>query len=193
MIVLAGGESKRMGFAKLMLEYQHTTLLTHAIQKAKQISQNIVFQNIIVVVGKYADVYRQEAKKSNVNVVENLDWSEGLASSLRIGIKSLSKDCELVLIVLPDQPFVPLEHLQALLDKQKQTQAQLVFSSYQGILGAPTLIHHSLFDQVQTLQGNVGAKALIGEGVTVAEVVLEDSLDIDTPEDIDKLRVASNE
>ena len=183
-VILAGGESKRMGFAKLMLEYQHTTLLTHAIQKAKQITSNVV-----TVVGKYGELYREEAKKSAVAVIENAEWSEGLASSLRAGITSLSSEIQLALIVLPDQPFVPLEHLQTLIEIQEKTQAQLVFLSYQGILGAPTLIHHSLFDQVQTLQGNVGAKALIKEGVTVAEVVLEDSLDIDTPEDIDKLRV----
>ncbi len=184
MIILAGGESKRMGFAKLMLEYQHTTLLTHCIQKAKQISPKVV-----VVVGKYAALYQEEAEKSDMKVIENPAWSEGLASSLRLGIKSLDTATKLALILLPDQPFVPLAHLQALLEKQKDTQAQLVFSSYQGILGAPTVIHHTLFDQVQTLRGNVGARALMRDGVKVAEVVLEASVDIDTPEDAEKLRV----
>jgi molybdenum cofactor cytidylyltransferase len=181
-IILAGGESKRMGFAKLMLEYQHTTLLTHAIQKAKGITNTI-----FVVVGKYAEVYRQEAQTSGVNVLENPEWPEGLASSLRVGVASLPHDITAALILLPDQPFVPLEHLQALVDTQAKTGAQLVFSSYQGILGAPTLIHASLFEQVQTLSGNTGARALIKEGVSVAQVVLEASIDIDTPEDARKL------
>jgi molybdenum cofactor cytidylyltransferase len=181
-IILAGGESKRMGFPKLLLPYQATSLLTHTIQNAKAITNDIV-----VVVGKYAELYQKEAEKSEVNVIENPDWQEGLASSLRVGIKSLV-NTELALILLPDQPFVSVEHLQTLIERQKQTQAELVFSSYQGTLGAPTVIHHSLFDQVQNLKGNVGAKALIREGVTVAKVDLENALDIDTPEDVMKLK-----
>lgn len=176
-IILAGGESKRMGFPKLLLEYNHSSLLTHAIQKAKAVSEHVY-----VVVGRYAELYRGEAEKSSVNVLENPDWSEGLASSLRVGIKSLI-NAELALVLLPDQPFVSLEHLKALIETQKQTESQLVFSCYQGTLGAPTVIHHSLFDQIQNLRGNVGAKALIRRGVTMAEVELEDSVDIDTPED----------
>jgi molybdenum cofactor cytidylyltransferase len=180
-LILAGGESRRMGFPKLLLQYHDTTLLTHTILKAKAVSNDIV-----VVVGKFAELYQKEAEKSKVKVIENPEWSEGLASSLRVGLKSLDNS-ELALILLPDQPFVSVDHLQALIAKQKQTQSELVFSSYQGTLGAPTVIHHSLFDQVQTLRGNVGAKALIQDGVMVAEVELENSLDIDTPEDAERL------
>lgn len=181
-IILAGGESKRMGSPKLLLNYKEQSLLVYAIRKAQQLS-SMVF----VVVGRYADVYRPEAEKSGATAIENPEWPEGLASSLRSGIASLPVEVDVALVLLPDQPFVPLEHLQALIKVQQRTRAQLVFSSYDGVLGAPTLIHHSLFDRVQYLKGNIGAKALIQEEVSVASVLLEASLDIDTPEDALKL------
>jgi molybdenum cofactor cytidylyltransferase len=167
-----------MGSPKLTFLYQGKTLLAHALSKAKTASDEI-----LVVVGAYGDLYQAEAEKAGSSVVRNEAWREGLASSLRVGIASLSNSVEAALIILPDQPFVPLEHLQRLVKTWRDTKAQLVFSRYQGILGAPCVIARSLFTQVQTLQGDKGARGLIREGVTVAEVRLEQSQDIDTPED----------
>jgi molybdenum cofactor cytidylyltransferase len=181
-IVLAGGESKRMGFPKLTLLYKGSSLLSHAISKAKSVADETW-----VVVGKYKELYTQEAERAGAKVVENPTWSEGLTSSLRVGIQSLEPNVNAALIVLPDQPFVSVEHLQTLIKTWKETQAQLVFSRYQGILGAPCVISHLLFAEVLTLRGDKGARALIREGVSVAEVLLEHSLDIDTPEDAERL------
>jgi molybdenum cofactor cytidylyltransferase len=185
-LILAGGESKRMGFPKLTLEYQGSSLLRHAIQKAKVVSTKVV-----VVVGAYAQTYRAEAEKAGARVVENPEWLEGLASSLRVGVQSLNHQAEAALILLPDQPFVPTEHLHLLIKRRQETKAQLVFSRYQGVLGAPCVISKSLFAEVQTLQGDKGAKALIREGVSVAEVELSESQDIDTPEDARQLKAES--
>jgi molybdenum cofactor cytidylyltransferase len=181
-LILAGGESKRMGLPKLMLSYQGKTLLAHAIAKA-----NIVSGETLVVVGKYKDIYQMEAERAGSSVIFSEDWSEGLASSLRLGVQAVKPNVEAVLIVLPDQPFVPLEHLQTLVKTWQDLSAQLVFSRYQSILGAPCIISRSLFADVQALRGDKGARALIREGVTVAEVGLEHSQDIDTPEDAKKL------
>jgi molybdenum cofactor cytidylyltransferase len=180
-IVLAGGESKRMGLPKLTLLYQGTTLLTHAIKKAQAISSET-----FVVVGAYAEHYTPEAEKAGANVIVNPQWSEGLASSLRVGIAALSH-ADAALIILPDQPFVPLEHLQTLIATWQKTGAALVFSRYQGILGAPCLIDKTLFERSQSLRGDKGARALIDETTTTAEVELTHSQDIDTPEDAKQL------
>jgi molybdenum cofactor cytidylyltransferase len=181
-LILAGGESKRMGLPKLVLVYKDKSLLAHAVAKAKALSSEP-----IVIVGAYAETYQPEAEQAGAKVVLNPDWSEGLASSLRVGIASLSKDVEAVLVILPDQPFVPVKHLQSLVKTWQDTNAQLVFSRYQGILGAPCIISRSLFEEVQTLRGDKGARAVVRDGVTVAEVGLEDFQDIDTPADAKKL------
>ncbi len=172
-----------MGSPKLTLVYQGKTLLAHAIAKAK-----VVSDETLVVVGKYEDLYRAEAEKADSSVIINTAWSEGLASSLRAGITSLSKNVDAALVILPDQPFVPVEHLQTLVQTWQDTKAQLVFSRYQGILGAPCMIDKALFAEIQTLQGDKGARALVRDGVTVAEVGLEHSQDIDTPEDAKQLK-----
>jgi molybdenum cofactor cytidylyltransferase len=187
-LILAGGESKRMGLPKLTLSYQGKTLLSHAITKAKSVSDET-----LVVVGAYATYYQPEAEKAGSSVIINEAWAEGLASSLRVGIASFSKNVDAALVILPDQPFVPIEHLQTLVKTWQETNAQLVFSRYQGILGAPCIISRSLFADVQTLRGDKGARGLAHEGVIVAEVGLEHSQDIDTPEDAKKLEAEGRE
>jgi molybdenum cofactor cytidylyltransferase len=183
-LILAGGESKRMGFPKLTLHYQGKTLLHHTIHKAQQVSSEV-----IVVVGAYPEHYNPEVEKAGARVIENLYWSEGLASSLRVGVAALSLTVEAVLIVLADQPFVPVTHLQTLETTWQQTNASLVFSRYQGILGAPCLIDKSLFAKVQTLRGDKGARSLIDKTMITAEVDLAEFQDIDTPDDAKQLNV----
>lgn len=180
-IILAGGESRRMGFPKLTLELEGKTLLEHAVVKAKKLSREV-----FVVVGAYPDVYRPIAEAAGALVVKNPDWQEGLGSTLKTGVKALRSDYDAVLALLADQPFVDETHLQALIDKQQETQADLVFSAYDGVQGPPVLISKSLFANAKTLKGSCGAKALIGPDTKVEAVVLERYFDIDTPEDAER-------
>lgn len=187
-LLLAGGESRRMGSPKLLLEYRGKSLLAHAIHKAAGVCGRVV-----VVVGAHAKLYRPEAERHRAVVVDNPEWREGLASSLRAGIRSLPETVEVALVILPDQPFVPASHLRALLERHRQTGAPLVFSRYGEVRGAPTLLHASLFEQVEYLHGEVGAKALIPQVDKVAEVPLEEADDIDTPQDARQLLEGSND
>lgn len=171
-----------MGLPKLTLIYMDKSLLTHAVHRAKAVTSES-----LVVVGAYGEQYQLEAEKAGAKVIHNPQWSEGLASSLRIGIASLSKNVEAALVILPDQPFVPTQHLQKLVETWQDTGTQLVFSRYQDILGAPCIIDRSLFESVQTLRGDKGARALVRDGMTVAEVELEHFQDIDTPEEARQL------
>jgi molybdenum cofactor cytidylyltransferase len=178
-LVLAGGESKRMGFPKLTLRYQGETLLGQAIKKAQAVTQDVT-----VVVGAYEKLYTPIATELGANVVMNPHWSEGLASSLRVGVAALSETTEAALVVLPDQPFVPEAHLRDLVRVWRQTHASLVFSRYEGILGAPCVLARSCFIDVQTLTGDKGARALVSVDTTVAEVPLATFVDVDTPEEV---------
>jgi len=181
-IILAGGESRRMGSPKLMLEHRGKTLLSGAIHKAQAVASEV-----IVVVGAYTELYSKEVERAGARVVLNSEWPEGLASSVRVGVASLSEETSAALIILADQPFVPQDHLQALVDKGNESGAALVFSSYEGIRGAPTLISATLFPQVATLKGNRGLQALSKEVEATAELELTEFFDIDTPEDAQRL------
>jgi molybdenum cofactor cytidylyltransferase len=178
-LILAGGESKRMGFPKLTLEYQGHTLLAHAIHKATAVTDKV-----FVIVGAYSDHYRPLAEQAGATVLENPGWAEGLASSLRVGVAALDTSVTAALVVLPDQPFVSEQHLQTLLMTWQNTKAALVFSRYQNILGAPCVLDKSVFASVPTLQGDKGARALVNSDTATAEVILNEFVDIDTPEEV---------
>lgn len=182
-IILAGGESRRMGSPKLLLEHEGRTLLAQAIRKAQTVADEV-----IVVVGAYAELYSKEAEITGARIVLNPEWREGLASSVRAGVGALVPETKAALILLADQPFVNQEHLQALLAKQADSGAELVFSSYEGVRGAPTLIKGSLFSRVNELKGDRGLQLLAQEVDSVDAVPLAQFFDIDTPEDARRLR-----
>ena len=180
-LVLAGGESRRMGAPKLALEFEGKTLLVRAAETALQVTPHVV-----VVVGAYAELYTPLAIEAGAEVVVNSEWREGLASSLRAGVAALPTETEAALVLLGDQPLVPVEHFEKLLETYRLSAAPLVFSTYDGVRGAPTLIDHSLFGAVQTLTGDTGARAL-QDLAEVAEVRLATAFDVDTPEDAARL------
>ena len=181
--MLAGGESRRMGEPKLLLEHAGQSLLSGAISKLRAVTDEC-----ISVVGAYAELYTPVAEQAGATVVRNPAWAEGLASSVRAGVAALPAEVTAALIVLPDQPFVEQAHLQALLDEHAASGAPLVFSGYRNILGAPALLHRSLFPKVQTLRGDAGLRSLIAEELDIAAVPLARPFDIDTPEDAERLK-----
>lgn len=168
-----------MGFPKLTLVYQGQTLLEHAISKTKALTSEV-----FVIVGAYQDHYEPVANRAGAKVVINPQWSEGLAASLRAGVAALPETVEAALVVLPDQPFVSEKHLKTLINTWKERGAELVFSRYQGILGAPCVIDQTYFASVQHLKGDKGARALIRDDTHLAEVELSEFVDIDTPEEV---------
>ena len=176
-LVPAAGKSRRMGFAKLLLEVEGKSLLAAAIEKTAAVTESV-----LVVVGAYAEVYAPAAQAAGGQVVMNPDWQEGLASSLRTGISALAEDMEAVLIVLPDQPFVHTGHLAALIRVFQKGDDSLVLSRYNGILGAPGVVGRELFPNVLELSGKSGAKALVSQVPSVGNVVLARPFDIDTIE-----------
>ncbi len=181
-VVLAGGESRRMGRPKLLLKLGETTLLTRAVRVARAAADEVV-----VVVGAYAAAYAAEAEAAGARVVANPGWREGLAASLRAGILALGPEVEAALVVLPDQPRVTGEHLRALVEAHRRTGAPLVFSRYEGTLGAPALVHRALFPEVLRLEGDRGMRAFVGRGYPLAEVPMDANPDVDTPLDAERL------
>lgn len=180
-VVLAGGASRRMGEPKLLLELEGRPLLARAVETALQVTPHVV-----VVVGAYAELYTPLALAAGAEVVENPAWREGLASSLRAGVAALPEEVDAALVLLGDQPLVPARHFEKMLAVYRSSAATLVFSSYSGVRGAPTLIDRSLFGVVQTLTGDRGARAL-QDLARVAEIALQAAFDVDTPEDAARL------
>jgi molybdenum cofactor cytidylyltransferase len=187
-ILLAAGSSSRLGQPKQLLLYDDQSLLQHSIQAASASHA----QPIIVVLGAEADRIKKEIQDFTVHVVVNADWEEGMASSIRHGIKELDKIhplAEGVILMVCDQPFVTTSLLNDLMTAHQNTGKPIVTCSYADTYGPPALFHKSLFPELLGLKGDVGARSIVREHADEVEVVLfpEGNVDVDTEADYQKL------
>jgi xanthine dehydrogenase accessory factor len=186
-IVLAAGTSSRMGHPKPLLEVRGQRLLERVLEAV----QHSTAEEIIVVLGSEADRVLEEVSLDGANVVVNERYPEGMSTSIRAGIHSLSSEAESTLVVLADQPFLQPETLDALGEQWKATGAPVLIPTFQGVRGNPVLLDRSVFSDVRGITGDRGCRSIFGnyEG-EIVEVPVSDPgvlLDIDTEEQLERL------
>lgn len=188
-VVLAAGASSRMGEPKQLLRYEGETLLSRAVRAAID-SQ---CRPVIVVLGARAEALRGEVACAEAQVVVNQEWTEGMASSIRCGLRALeaatSGSAGAVVLMLCDQPFVTGKVINRLLEIYETKSSMLVASEYEAdgekTLGVPALFSRALFSELMDLRGAVGAKRVIKRYSSEATFIAvpEATFDVDTPED----------
>ena len=182
-IILAAGTSARMGSAKQLLSYRGKSLLQHSID----VALDSLAEQVIVVLGARKEIIEQEIDQSNIQLIENPLWESGMASSIQFGLqklKTMLPEADGAIFMVCDQPFVNAELLNKLIDKHISSGKNIVASKYADTLGTPTLFHHSFFDELSMLKGDIGAKSLIKTYKNQIESVEFQlgSIDIDTRE-----------
>ena len=190
-VVLAAGESSRMGRPKQLLPHGDLTLLQHSIQ----VAHGTDVKTIVVVLGAHADSMTNDFDSKSV-FVTNSNWKEGMASSIQLGIKSLlnkNPGVEGAILMVCDQPYVNSLLLNTLIETYESTGKQIVASGYDNTFGPPVFFHKLFFPELLQLKGDVGAKSVIKKHERQAEIVLfpEGSIDIDTDADYQKLLKAT--
>jgi len=188
-ILLAAGPSSRLGQAKQLLPYKGKTLLQHGIQAALLADA----EPVVLVTGANAADIEKEVGDERVNVVENTEWEEGMASSIRYGLTALlemAPDTERAIFMVCDQPFVTAELLNQLVFASIDTEKEIVACAYSGTLGTPALFGSSFFPLLQQLEGNEGAKKIIKQyPENVGTITFpKGEIDIDTPDDYERLK-----
>jgi molybdenum cofactor cytidylyltransferase len=182
-IVLAAGLSSRMGSNKLLAPVGGKPLVRHATEAALDSAAS----QVIVVTGNNSDEVRCAMTPLSPLFVENPDFSNGLSTSLRTGLKALPVDCDGALILLGDMPGVTA----ALLDKliaafDPDEERAICVATRHGKRGNPVLWARRFFPEMLAIEGDVGARHLIGQYADlVIEVEAADDgplTDIDTPE-----------
>ena len=178
-----------MGKPKQLLQYNGKNLLQHVAEAAMNSNAN----NVIVVLGANSDLVAKEIDKLKFHVIVNAEWEEGMASSVRIGLKTLQKlspATEGVIFMVCDQPFVTSFVLNDLIDTQSATGKAIVTCNYGETIGPPALFHKSLFPELMQLRGDAGARKIIQQhGNDVATVLFKKGkIDIDTKEDYEALQ-----
>ena len=182
-IVLAAGRSTRMGGPnKLTAEVAGKPLLRIAAEEALASRADPV----IVVTGHQRDRVEQALAGLNVRFVHNPGFADGLSTSLRAGIAAVPADADGAIVCLGDMPQVRaalIDRLIAAFDPARG--ALIVVPTIQGKRGNPVLWSRRFFPELAALEGDVGARHLIGTyGEALTEVTADAAalIDIDTPE-----------
>lgn len=186
-IILAAGNSSRLGRPKQLLVFKNKTLIEWTIDAALETN----FKPVLVVLGAFADQI-QKKLLPDLPFIVNENWAEGMASSIAAGVAELLKhapELENIIITVSDQAFINATILLALEQKQIGTKKGIIASSYAKTTGTPALFNKRYFPQLLSLKGNNGAKSLLklhdNDVETVAFAL--GNIDIDTETDYHNL------
>lgn len=188
LVILAAGESSRLGAPKQKLRFNGKSLL----QRVTETAVNSVCKPVIVILGAYAEEVQSQLKEQPVLIYHNLQWQEGMASSIRLGIKMLQQTepgISAVILMVCDQPHVSTILINGLINKKAATEKQIVASFYNNTLGVPVLFDKKMFPELLSLKGEEGAKRLLlkhKESLVSIPFALG-SIDIDTAKDYEAL------
>lgn len=182
-IVLAAGESKRMGKSKPLLRFNDKTFLEQIISAIKVSDVD----RITVVLGAKAETIKNSIDLSETNIVINKDYQKGQLSSLIAAIKNTPQETDAILVCLVDNPFITKDVINKIIARFKETNNPIIVPVYNKKRGHPALFSRSLFSELLNVPKEQGARYVLHSN---AEKVLELETSestiltgIDTPED----------
>lgn len=157
-IVLAAGGSQRLGRPKQLEPWGDTNLLGHILRT----TELFPVDEIWVVLGYDSERIIEETDLGDAGVVENPEWEEGIASSIRVGLDALTRmsRCDRALIVIGDQPDVSVDVVTALLESHNRSGKPVTVPKYRYSAGNPVVVDRSLWPRLMSLAGDEGAKRL---------------------------------
>ncbi|HMC01970.1 MAG TPA: nucleotidyltransferase family protein [Flavobacteriaceae bacterium] len=193
-LILAAGESKRMGTPKQLLKWKNTTLLGHTIQ----VSETLNLKTFVVLGANFEEIKNSISSRS-IQILNHENWKNGLGSSIAFGVDYIFKnelDIEAILIVLADQPLINSEYLNSMISVFEKGKNQIIASSYKdGKKGVPVLFDKIYFKELAQLSNDKGAKRLIEKYTDKVVLLNAESMvsDIDTLEDYNGLYQANHQ
>jgi molybdenum cofactor cytidylyltransferase len=154
-IILAAGQSSRMGAFKPLLPWGKQTVIDACIQYLREGG----VESIVVVVGHRGEDIRKHLASSSVQFAVNPDPSSQMNSSIRLGVEQLPEDCKATFLTPVDFPAVPSTIVGKLATEWAKG-SRLVKPTYQERGGHPVLVDLSLSNELRSLKADVGLKGL---------------------------------
>jgi molybdenum cofactor cytidylyltransferase len=189
-IILAAGRSTRMGGPnKLLAELGGKPLVRIVTEQALASKAH----GVIVVTGHQAEMVEKALHGLDVKFVRNPDFAQGLASSVKAGVAAVADNADGVVICLGDMPMISAPLIDRLIEAFAPDRGNLIAVPVSdNRRGNPVLWSRRFFNELMTLDGDIGARHLIARhGEAVAEVPVEGFgafLDIDTPQALEAAR-----
>jgi molybdenum cofactor cytidylyltransferase len=189
-LVLAAGESKRLGKPKQLLAYRNTTLLNHT---KEQLTSDFVDRTFIVL-GAYAKDILATLKFDNTSVINFEGWKEGMGSSLSFACSEIFKENSYdgILITLSDLPLVNKQDYIKMIELFESSN-DIVATKANNSLGVPAIFGSDYFDELLALKGEKGAKPIVSKYKDRVKVFenKKAAIDIDTLEDYNGLHIGT--
>jgi molybdenum cofactor cytidylyltransferase len=186
-LILAAGQSRRMGKTnKLLVPVDGKPLLRHTVEAALGSKAS----ETLVVTGHEREAVEALLEGTPVRTIHNPDYAAGLSTSLKAGIAALPSGTDAAIVCLGDMPEIDSQLIDSLIDAFDPAEGRaIVVPTHNGKRGNPVLWSSAFFPAMAALEGDVGARHLIGQHQeAVVEVAMESGaslVDIDTPEALD--------
>lgn len=192
-VILAAGKSSRMGGPNKLVAVLNGKKLVRIVAEQALASKA---RPVIVVTGHQRAEVEAALQGLDVTFVPNEKFADGLSTSVKAGIAAVPKQVDGAVICLGDMPLVDAALIDRLIAAFAPDSGSLIaLPVSDGRRGNPVLWSRRFFDELMTLEGDVGARALLERhSELVAEVPVDGAsafLDIDTPETLDAVRRGS--
>ena len=184
-VVLAAGESSRLGSPKQLVRVKERTLLVHTADCLVRGG----CARVAVVLGASMEKIVPTLIGLEAKVVVNEDWREGIASSIRAGISALADEVEAVVLATCDQPRLEPDVVRRLIARFDGVPECMVACEYAGTVGVPALFGRGRFEELLQLRGESGARRLLRGNIDrVVRVPWPGgTFDVDLPSDREKI------
>jgi molybdenum cofactor cytidylyltransferase len=187
-VLLAAGGSSRMGQPKQLLQIEGESLVARMTLRLMALE----LSSVMVVTGSDSQAVSDQLSGLPIQIVHNPCWEEGMASSLAAGVENLPEESEGVLILLCDQWQVGLADLQNLVHIWSTDISQITAAAWhekeRHVIGPPVIFPRTLFEELTSLKGDRGARAVIEKHRERASFVAMESACFDLDEPVDLVR-----
>lgn len=186
-ILLAAGDSKRMGEPKALLPFDGITFIDSILNKLSKIG----CEPIISILGASAELICEKTRVHKFQFFKNPNPEEGQLSSLQIAIEHLPGESDGFIMALVDHPMVKLDTYQKLYEMAKANLANIIIPEFHGQKGHPVYFGRPFFDAILHLPLDDGARVVIRENPSdILYLPVEDEgilKDIDTHKDYEDM------
>jgi len=165
-IILAAGESRRMGSPKMLLPFNGTTMIESVVKNVTGSDTD----HTIVVLGAYSDSIIGLISNMDVTICYNDHYKDGMLSSVQCGFRNLPQEIDAVLVFQGDQPLITPEVINSLIRVYRQSVKGLVIPVCNNMRGHPLLVDKKYIGVIEQLDRNDGLRSL---SVLYSDDVLE--------------------